>query len=205
MLGRDEGTRKDIIGERGLRYKRNVLAISLVVTILWLTAAHLEDVSLFGVKLPPNEMAEATAWAVVTAILLYQWILLFYYGWSDWIVWRDDIQGDVRLSISAIYRGVKLGQFFHVGDHRGWAEFEAVTQLDSGVNWVARFVEGERKTFGSGLQTQQRKDARARLNAFVVLEFGGPAVWGLASLLIVGGQQGLGGVVATSSTASPGR
>lgn len=41
----------DILGERGLRYKRNVLVICLVATLVWLAHINLGKVSTFGVNL----------------------------------------------------------------------------------------------------------------------------------------------------------
>jgi len=31
----------NILGERGLRYKRNVLAASLIATVIWLVSRHI--------------------------------------------------------------------------------------------------------------------------------------------------------------------
>ncbi len=46
----------NILGERGLRYKRNVLAASLVVTVILWAGTSLGDVSIFGVSLVRSEI-----------------------------------------------------------------------------------------------------------------------------------------------------
>ncbi len=79
----------NILGERGIRYKRNTLAASLIATVLYWTEASLGDVSLFGVSLSNAEDKEATAWTVFFLILIYQWLMLAHYGWGDWLSWRD--------------------------------------------------------------------------------------------------------------------
>jgi len=76
----------NILGERGIRYKRNTLVASLIATVLYLTNAALGDVSLFGVSLSNVEDKEAAAWIVFFVILIYHLIMLVYYGWMDWLI-----------------------------------------------------------------------------------------------------------------------
>ena len=76
----------NILGERGVRYKRNVLAANLVTTVIFWAGTSLGDVSVFGVSLAKSEIEnrEVAAWSVLFAILGYQWIMLTYYGLTDW-------------------------------------------------------------------------------------------------------------------------
>ncbi len=90
----------NILGERGIRYKRNTLAASLIATVLYLTNASLGDVSLFGVSLSNVEDKEAVAWMIFFAILGYQWVMLVYYGWMDWRIWQQRVRETFRLMIS---------------------------------------------------------------------------------------------------------
>ena len=59
MASRQDHASANILGERGLRYKRNTLAISLIVTVLAWTNAPLGEVSLFGVSLSEHTNSES--------------------------------------------------------------------------------------------------------------------------------------------------
>ena len=87
-----DNTGASILGERGARYKRNILAASLIATVLYLTNATLGDVTLFGISLSNVEDKEAAAWTIFFAILSYQWVMLAYHGWTDWRGWQQHIR-----------------------------------------------------------------------------------------------------------------
>ena len=88
-----------ILGERGIRYKRNTLAASLIATVLYWTNASLGDVSLFGVSLSNVEDKEAAAWIIFFVILIYHWIMLTYYGWTDWRIWQERVRRTFKLHL----------------------------------------------------------------------------------------------------------
>jgi hypothetical protein len=80
-----------ILGERGMRYKRKVLAASLVAGVIWWAGTSLGEVAIFGVSLAKSKIEDrdAAAWVVLLLILGYQWINLIYYGLTDWRAWRN--------------------------------------------------------------------------------------------------------------------
>ena len=101
-----------ILSERGLRYKRNVLAVSLVTTIILYADLSLSEARLFGLSLDRPESAheEAAAWVVLLGILGYQWLLLGYYGLTDWHVWREAVCSKYGLTISyLLLRSIRPG------------------------------------------------------------------------------------------------
>jgi hypothetical protein len=90
---------KGIAGEKALRYKRNVLVVSLVVFALRLADLKLGSASLFGITLPEtidgnmtsavnDGLREVYAWRLIGVIMLYQIVLLWFYGWRDFARWK---------------------------------------------------------------------------------------------------------------------
>jgi len=109
-----------ILGDRGLRYKRNTLAACLIVTVLYWTDAPLGDVSLFGVSLSNVENKEAAAWLILLAILGYQWVMLTYYGWRDWRVWQRRIRDAFYFSPRHAAFWMRAGSMVWQGGRTSW-------------------------------------------------------------------------------------
>ena len=111
----EDAATANILGERGLRYKRNVLAASLVATVILWAGTSLGDVSIFGVSLVRSEIEnkEAVAWGVLFAILGYQWLMLTYYGLTDWRIWRQLIRVSYSLPAYPLFMGTKVRDRIH--------------------------------------------------------------------------------------------
>lgn len=171
-----------ILGERGIRYKRNTLAASLIATVLYLTDAPLGKVSLFGVSLSNVEDKEVAAWMIFLAILSYQWVMLAYYGWRDWSVWQQRIRETFRISPLNIAFWIKKGAvMWEEGMPSGFIVFRTKI-VPQGVKWTARAAKGS--TFENFLRHSHRENIRWRLIAFLTIEFGLPFLWGLVCLYI---------------------
>ncbi len=171
-----------VLGERGVRYKRNTLAASLIATVLYWTNAHLGEVTLFGISLSDVEDKEAAAWMIFFAILSYQWVMLAYYGWTDWRIWQQQ----VRQTFSFSPRNVA----FWMNDGAVMWEDGAPSKLivygtkvqPQGVKWTARNPAGT--TYEGLIPRSARVHIRWRLTAFLTMEFGLPFLWGLACLYL---------------------
>ncbi len=185
MASRQDHASANILGDRGLRYKRNVLAISLIVTVLAWTNAPLGDVSLFGVSLEHTTNSERTAWAVAAVILAYQFTMLSYYGWTDFADWNLNIKHIFQISVSKIYWGnIKEGDVdIFTESGKNFLIF-ALEKDDYGVYWKGRTADGGNAYIGHSLLNDERTSIKRRLNAFVLLEFGTPFLWGLGSLIV---------------------
>ena len=188
MASRQDHASANILGERGLRYKRNVLAISLIVTVLAWTNAPLGEVSLFGVSLPEHTNSESISWTVVAAILVYQFTMLTYYGWTDFVIWNLNVKHLFKLSVSKIYLGnIKEEDFDTLTEQGKTFIVRDVTKDDYGVYWRGRSTEHPQNVTeysGASLLNDERTSIRRRLNAFMFLEFGTPFLWGLGSLIV---------------------
>ncbi len=177
----------NILGERGIRYKRNTLAASLIATVLYWTEASLGDVSLFGVSLSNAEDKEATAWTVFFLILIYQWLMLAHYGWGDWLSWRDKISREFKFSVWAAAFWIKEGTVMW---DRGLPTNKFVTETKSvphGLSYDAatqREKDAGRSTHHDVIRNSDRENIRRRLLVFLTIEFGLPFLWGPACLFL---------------------
>ncbi len=177
----------NILGDRGVRYKRNTLAASLIATVLYWTNASLGDVSLFGVSLSNVEDKEAAAWIVFFVILIYHLIMLVYYGWTDWLSWQDKIRREFSFSVWAAAFWIKEGTVIW---DRGSPTKKFVAGTKSGPQGLAwNAVTQHEKTTGrythqDTIRHSDRTNIRWRLLAFVTMEFGLPFLWGLACLYL---------------------
>ena len=70
----DQIAEANILGDRGIRYKRNVLGVSLIVTVVLWTGVSLSDLSFLGVSLAKSkaENKELAARAVLFGIIGYR-------------------------------------------------------------------------------------------------------------------------------------
>ena len=164
-----------ILGERGIRYKRNTLAASLIATVLFLTNAPLGDVSLFGVSLSSFQDKEAAAWIIFFVILIYQLIMLTYYGWTDWRIWQQRVRATFKLSVRNAAFWIGKGTISL--DHGIPTDFivSYATKDPRNFDWTA-ISPGGGKRKGSVLHSD-REYVRWRLLAFLTVEFGLPFLW----------------------------
>ena len=171
----------NILSERGVRYKRNTLAASLIATVLYLTNAPLGQVKIFGVGLSNVENQEVAAWTIFLAILGYQWIMLTYYGWRDWRIWQQRIRETFLLSgqnIAFWLIGAKVWD-------KSKSSFKIVSVDEShhtDLHWRSESEEGG--GIGAAFSRSDRENIRWRLIAFLTIEFGLPFLWGLGCLCI---------------------
>ena len=172
----------NILGERGVRYKRNTLAASLIATVLYWTNASLGDVSLFGVSLSNVQDKEAAAWTVFFVILIYQWIMLTYYGWTDWRIWQKRIRHDLHFSPWNIAAWMKNRAAMWEGGMKTEQAIIKVIKIPGGLHWEAA-KRGAVKTVVD-LLNSDREMVRWRLAAFLTVEFGAPFLWGAACLYL---------------------
>lgn len=171
-----------ILGNRGIRYKRNTLAASLIATVLYWTSAPFGEVSLFGVSLTNVEDKEAVAWMIFFVILSYQWVMLAYYGWTDWRIWQQRVRQTFNLSPRNIAYWMKVGAVMwdDEGGPSNLIVYETKVRPNT-VEWSAR----DKKTARSShFSHSDRENIRWRLTAFLTTEFGLPFLWGLACLYL---------------------
>ena len=175
-----------ILGERGVRYKRNTLAASLIATVLYLTRAPLGEVSLFGVSLSNVEDKEAAGWMIFFAILSYQWVMLAYYGWTDWRIWQQQVRRTYKFSPRNVAFWMNDGVVMWDGGVPSNFTVYTTTVQPDGIGWGAQHP-GPGAPGGrvKGLIPRSaREQIRWRLTAFFTLEFGLPFLWGLACLYL---------------------
>ncbi len=181
----------NILGERGLRYKRNVLAASLVATVILWTGTSLGDVSIFGVSLGRSETEnkEAIAWWVLFAILGYQWLMLTYYGLTDWRIWRQLIRVSYYLPAYPLFIGAKIGTEFK-DDEGKRRKILSKKKIGTTNHWVSEEIkhDGTPASGGTGAYISDHDVSlvRRRLLAFFTIEFGLAFIWGLTCLGFAG-------------------
>ena len=135
-----------ILGERGIRYKRNTLAASLIATVLFLTSAPLGDVSLFGVSLSEVQDKEVAAWAIFFVILIYQWIMLTYYGWTDWRIWQQRVRETFKFSVRNAALWISNGIVVWKGGVPSELHVSNIKKQPHGISWEARTPDGKSAT-----------------------------------------------------------
>ena len=93
----------EIIGEKALRYKRNVLVISFVLIVVQvIPGLDITKIMLFGASLDNVSGGEYWALGIGYLFLIYNATAYAYYGWEDYVGWkiatidRDDTK-DIRL------------------------------------------------------------------------------------------------------------
>ncbi len=177
----------NILGERGLRYKRNVLAASLVATVILWAGTSLGDVSIFGVSLVRSEIEnkEAVAWGVLFAILGYQWLMLTYYGLTDWRIWRQLIRVSYYLPAYPLFMGAKIGTEF-INDEGDRRKIVSKKKIGTTTHWVSEEIKHDGTTAPGGIgayfSDHDVSLVRRRLLAFFTIEFGLAFIWGLTCL-----------------------
>lgn len=187
MASRAEIVGANIIGERGIRYKRNVLAISLIVTVLDWTNAPLGGVSLFDVSLPEDANAENFAWTIALAILVYQFGMLLYYGWTDFLLWHSQVVGEIGIPMRNIYFGnLKEGGCALPSYPQGVGQhvIHTIDKTRGVLKWTAREKENEAASISGEIYRSERASIRRRLRAFIFFEGVLPALWGGYSLIV---------------------
>ena len=172
-----------ILGERGIRYKRNTLAASLIATVLYWTNASLEGVSLFGVSLSNVEDKEAAAWIIFSVILGYQWVMLTYYGWTDWSIWQQRVREAFHLSGQNIAFWINEGAEVWAHGVPSRRIISVNKNQPQGIGWEAKDLDGA-STLRVVLSHSDRNNIRWRLLAFLTMEFGLPFLWGLYCLYL---------------------
>ena len=169
-----------ILGERGIRYKRNTLAASLIATVLYWTNAPLGDVSIFGVSLSNVQDKEAAAWIIFFVILIYQWIMLTYYGWTDWRIWQQRVRVTFKLSVRNAAFWISEGTRVWLGGVPSDSVIFSTANNPQNISWSARPPDGG--VSGGNIRHDDRALIRWRLLAFLTIEFGLPFLWALACL-----------------------
>ena len=172
-----------ILGERGIRYKRNTLAASLIATVLYFTSAPLGDVSLFGVSLSKVQDKEVAAWTIFLVILAYQWVMLVYYGWTDWRLWQNGIRDNLHFSPWNIAAWMKNGAAMWENGIKTEKALSRFKNIPGGLQLTAGTDKGGKTT--TSLMNSDREMVRWRLAAFLTIEFCAPFLWGAACLFLV--------------------
>ena len=82
-----------IVEEKALRYKRNVLVISFVLTMVAIVQGlHLKEIPVLNVSLGGEKQIAAPefkAWCFAFLIYGYNIVAWVYYGYADFIKWRE--------------------------------------------------------------------------------------------------------------------
>lgn len=103
----------DILSEKCLRYKRNVLAIAIIAIVILYSKSELSEATLFGVKLSEGiSNGEQLAWMIAFLVLAYEFIYFQIYGITDFLDWRADIHDTYDLSLWSLFFGLKEGRTY---------------------------------------------------------------------------------------------
>ena len=180
-MANTDASAANILSDRGLRYKRNILAASLIVTALYWTGAQLGTANLFGVMLPDGKDREATAWVILLVILAYQWLMLSYYGWTDWLTWQQQIKKEFQLSPFSVAIKLRRGAAIYENGARGNLSVDRINVTPHVYGWSEQTT---RSGISGYLYRSARENARWRLIIFATFEFGLPYLWSLFSLYI---------------------
>lgn len=186
MADHREVSSAHIVQERGQLYKRNVLALSLVITVLHWVDADLGSASLFGVSLSGGHGAEAIAWIIASAILTFQMFNLLYHGLIDFDNWRKQVRHQCHLPIWHIYWPTRAGAIFRFRGNERTFKIKRVNKDYRQTIWAAIPTEQEDTEGGTEYKFDHdiRTAVRQRLSAFLFLEFGPAVLWGIASLVV---------------------
>ena len=95
-----EALKVEILSARAITYRRNTLALAVVLLALCrLSNVNFKDLSFFGVKIEPDTAGNRTlVLQIVAALLTYHALFFAYYAWRDgrnW--WRDASEADTSL------------------------------------------------------------------------------------------------------------
>jgi len=172
----------NILGERGIRYKRNTLAASLIATVLYWTNASLGDVSLFGVSLSKVQDKEVAAWTIFFAILIYQWIMLTYYGWTDWRIWQQRVRQTFNLPVRNVVFRISEGTVVWQSGVPSEYIISKIENRPADIYWIAQLPSGT--SHDGSIRHDERENVRWRLFAFLTIEFGLAFLWGLFCLYL---------------------
>ena len=174
----------NILGERGIRYKRNTLAASLIATVLYWTNAPLGDVSLFGVSLSNVQDKEAAAWMIFFVILIYHWTMLAYYGWMDWRIWHQRVTEEFGFSARNLVFGISKGTIVWKGGVPSRFVVAKTEKRSNGIGFETK-EQGSPMIHEKGVtRYDDRAHVRWRLLAFLTMEFGLPFLWGAVCLFL---------------------
>ncbi len=175
----------NILGERGIRYKRNTLAASLIATVLYWTNAPLGDVSLFGVSLSNVQDKEAAAWTIFFVILIYHWTMLAYYGWTDWRVWHQRVTEEFGFSVRNLVFRISKGTVVWKGGAPSKWVVAKTEKRSNGIDYETK-KQGSPMSQRKGMVAlySDRAHVRWRLLAFFTMEFGLPFLWGTVCLFL---------------------
>ncbi len=171
-----------ILSERCIRYKRNTLAASLIATVLYWTSAPLGEVSLFGISLSNVADKEAVAWLIFLVILSYQWVMLAYYGWTDWRIWRQRVRTTFGLSVRNAAFWIDEGTRLCVGGMSSDYIIQSTEKNPQTINWKSR--DPNEAAREGNMRHDDRAHIRWRLLAFLTVEFGLPNLWATACLYL---------------------
>jgi len=96
MASNNLGNYETVVGEKALRYKRNVLVVSFILIVVALIPdLPLSKIPLLGASLGGNNPtvphAEVIAWAIGGVVLGYNGAAYYSYGMADYYAWEYEI------------------------------------------------------------------------------------------------------------------
>ncbi|MEC9369534.1 MAG: hypothetical protein VX871_12680 [Pseudomonadota bacterium] len=83
----------EILSERALRYKRNVLVLSVVLLFAYAVGAQFSNLNIFGIRLPVGIDDRTAALAVLWIANAYNILMLVTHGFGDWSEWVENLTG----------------------------------------------------------------------------------------------------------------
>jgi hypothetical protein len=120
----DDNDCETIVGEKSLRYKRNVLVIAFVImAVQFIDGLDLSQIPVVNLSIGNNakiEHPEYLAWSVALLIFGYNVTAYIFYGRTDYLKWRDYVldetgSQDIRLLVED---DIAITTFIGKGDDR---------------------------------------------------------------------------------------
>jgi hypothetical protein len=174
-----------ILQNRGNAFKRNVLIIASVGTLIWVTGADLAELRFFNVSLPADQPA-AVAWLVLASVLIYQMVMLGLHAWGDWFAWRVAYDKDTEneFPFKYIFFDPKIGETIVGGQPIFYVEYlptEVRILSTSQVNFETAFKNPETfsgRKISRRITKSRRRVVRLHVCVFRAAEVGFPIAWG---------------------------
>lgn len=177
----------DILSERGSRYKRNTLAISLVALALThIPRMNISDATLFNLSLDNGNAAYG--WGIIIILLAYNSTLYLFELRQSWASWfeanEQSFAGKVRVVFGFKCPSVKI-------DGNEWLNAELIKH-DAQASQPARFgISASQRASPSNVRnivsgtTRMLNRLRAQLVVFATIDIVLPIVASLSALLSV--------------------
>lgn len=192
-----DALKNEILQSRALTYRRNVLALAVVlIALCWVVNVRFDDLSFFGVKLIQNGAGNRTVvLRVVVLLLLYHVLFFGYYAFRDMGNWLRDA---LEQSNPQEYRRRVLPEWqmlFRVAPtSKRWraqpsgltpTDWERVWNKENGELVIRPKMDGPRPTNGEysyGVPITDFKKFRFRFLWFSIVDIGMPFALTLAAL-----------------------